>query len=141
MAAELAGEIARGSADAAADVEHALGAVDLRQLCQPYGGIAPARMELIDRREVVRRQVLDIFSRFLQRPQDDVAEGTAFQHGSRRCSPFSGESSAPLLADKGEGQVLPEVRHPFHVMTRSCASPASGEGTRDDNAAFGRRCL
>src|SRR5438067_4612015 len=77
LAAELAGEIARGSADAAADVEHALGAVDLRQLCQPYGRIAPARMELIDRREVVRRQVLDIFSRFLQRPQDDVAEGAS----------------------------------------------------------------
>jgi hypothetical protein len=77
LAAELAGEIARGSADTAADVEHALGAVDLGKLRQPYGRIAPARMELIDRREVVRRQVLDIFSRFLQRPQDDVAEGAS----------------------------------------------------------------
>jgi len=77
LAAELAGEIARGSADAAADVEHALRSVDLRQLCQPYGRIPPARVELIDRREVVRRKVLDILSRFLQRPQDDVAEGAS----------------------------------------------------------------
>jgi hypothetical protein len=34
-------------------------------------------MELIDRREVVRRQVLDIFSRFFKRPQDDIAEGAS----------------------------------------------------------------
>jgi hypothetical protein len=34
-------------------------------------------MELIDRREVVRRKVLDILSRFLQRPQDDVPEGAS----------------------------------------------------------------
>src|SRR5262245_44936969 len=45
LAAELAREIARRPADAAADVENPVGAVDVRKLRQPYGRIAPARME------------------------------------------------------------------------------------------------
>src|SRR5215471_20869095 len=41
-AAERAREVARGPADAAADVEHALGAGDSGELSQPYRRVAPA---------------------------------------------------------------------------------------------------
>src|SRR5262249_59102131 len=54
LAAEFAREITRRPADAAADVENAVGAVDPSKLREPYGRVAPARMELIDRREIVR---------------------------------------------------------------------------------------
>jgi hypothetical protein len=60
-----------------ADVEHALGAVDLRELRQPHRRVAPARMEFVDRRKIVRGQMLDVFSRRCQRRQDDVAEGAS----------------------------------------------------------------
>src|SRR5262245_36962040 len=74
LAAELAREVARRPAHAAADVENPVGAVDVRKLRQPYGRISPARMELIDRREIVGREMLDVFPCRFERRQDDVAQ-------------------------------------------------------------------
>ena len=74
LAAEFAREKARRPADAAADVKNAVGAVNLSELRQPHGRIAPTRMELVDRREIVGREMLDVFACRLQRRQDDVAQ-------------------------------------------------------------------
>jgi hypothetical protein len=51
-------------------------AVDPGELRQPHRRVAPTRMEFVDRRKIIGRQMLDIFSRRFQRRQDDVAERT-----------------------------------------------------------------
>ena len=66
-AAELRGQGAGGTAEAAADVEHARAALQRRPPRQGQGRVAAADVELVHRREVDRREALGILAGLAQR--------------------------------------------------------------------------
>ncbi len=65
---------ARGPADAGADVEHAVRALEPQQLRKIHRRSTAAGVELVDRREIVGRQPLDILPCRRERRQDRLGD-------------------------------------------------------------------
>ena len=74
MTAVLDRQRARRSANAAANVEHPISLPKTGELCEVACGGAAANVEVLERGEVVWREVVDVFSGCGQRLQEYVAE-------------------------------------------------------------------
>ena len=74
MTAVLDRQRARGSANAAANVEHPISLPKTGELCEVACGGTSANVEVLERGEVAWREVVDVFSGCGQRLQERVAE-------------------------------------------------------------------
>src|SRR5262249_43695990 len=131
-AAEVLGKKPRRSADAATDVEHLLATADLRELCQAHGRIALSGMELVDRREIVRCQAVEVLAGRSESREDRLAERAArimildrsrVRHGRRSASKGAAALSSGLGRQSavGEDDVAVDVAEPFpgQIVSRS----------------------